>query len=408
MHRYLSLILVLLLTGCNLLNWRAAAPTPVAEDLAIARFLTSAPAPLRGNATPTPLEHDFVPPSGLPLPAVEPLEVVGDVMIAGSAALSPLTRQIYANFVSAGYRDSMRIEEISADLIFQRYCTQAPDSPQLTDIVMAERPIRQSELELCRQHNRAPVALRIASAAVVVVANAQADFVSNMNQRELAALVTAQRWADIRRGWPAVEISRFVPNTTDMISTVWSEKILDRNPSLLENLAATTFLEDGQEIAFAVADTPNAVGLLSFADYQQNRAGLRIIAVDGIEPNGATVTSGAYILVYPLLLYTDLNTLGTRPQVGAFLLYYLGNMNGLMGDVGVFPVSEALFERTKIVLVRALGQDAYLAQFSPTSTPAPPPTLTPLPTATAFVTPTVALTPTVAITTTAVGTGESN
>jgi phosphate transport system substrate-binding protein len=322
----------------------------------------------------------FLPPQGLPLPAVEPLEVVGDLRVSGSSALSPLTRQIYDRFVSAGYRDTMRIEEVNSEVVFQRYCTQTGDEQNAIDIVMAERSIRQSELEVCQQHNRIPVALRVASAAVVMVVNAQVDFVSSMNKPELLTLTGANQWSEIRRDWPTAEISHFIPSAPNVILTVWTMNILRGNLSTLENLSTATLLEDGQELAFAVADTPNAMGLLNFADYQRNPTGLRIIAVDGILPNGVTVSNGTYVLVYPLLLYTDLETLATHPQVGAFLFYYLSNMNVLMSDVGLFPASEAIYERTKIVLVRSLGQDAYLEQFSPTSTPSPPtvtPTITP-------------------------------
>jgi phosphate transport system substrate-binding protein len=381
MRNSLSFVLLFLLTGCSLLSWGDAAPTPNANDnLAVARFLTRAPVPVGVRVTPTSMNTGFLPPQGLPLPAVEPLEVVGDLRVSGSSALSPLTRQIYDRFVSAGYRDTMRIEEVNSEVVFQRYCTQTGDEQNAIDIVMAERSIRQSELEVCQQHNRIPVALRVASAAVVMVVNAQVDFVSSMNKPELLTLTGANQWSEIRRDWPTAEISHFIPSAPNVILTVWTMNILRGNLSTLENLSTATLLEDGQELAFAVADTPNAMGLLNFADYQRNPTGLRIIAVDGILPNGVTVSNGTYVLVYPLLLYTDLETLATHPQVGAFLFYYLSNMNVLMSDVGLFPASEAIYERTKIVLVRSLGQDAYLEQFSPTSTPSPPtvtPTITP-------------------------------
>ncbi|MCB0064923.1 MAG: substrate-binding domain-containing protein [Caldilineaceae bacterium] len=405
MRKSLFLLLIFLLSGCSLFRWGDAAPTPNATDnLAVARFLTRAPVPAGVRATPTPKDTSFLPPKGLPLPPVEPLEVVGDLRVAGSSVLSPLTRQIYDRFVSAGYRDTMRIEEVSAEAVFQRYCTQTGEEQNAIDIVMAERSIRQSELEICQQHSRIPVALRVALAAVVVVTNAQADFVSGMNRSELATLMTATRWSDIRRSWPAAEISRFVPPAPNVMLAVWTTQILGENSTLLENLPAATFLEDGQEIAFAVADTPNAIGLLNFADYQRNPDGLRLLAVNGIAPNGVTVSNGTYVLVYPLLLYTDLDTLATRPQVGAFLLYYLSNMNALMNQIGVFPVNEALYERTKIVLVRSLGQDAYLEQFAPTSTPTLPPTATPVLTPTVVATSTVISTVTPAVTSTVVPT----
>ena len=391
------LLLILWLTGCTALPWQRATPTPASADSALQRFLTRAPAPLRLTVTPLPVAGSgYLPPSGLPLPLVDPLTVAGNLTISGSPALAPLTRLLYAGFVSAGYRDTMRIEEVSADSVFARYCSQ-PSADQtvidtVVDIVMTDRPIKQSELELCLQQQRRPVALRVALNAVVVVVGADADFVTGVSKAELVGLFTVSHWSAVRYGWPDTEIARLVPPVTSMSFTLFVEKIFGRNGSLLQNAPALTRLDDDREIAFAVADTPAAVGFLPFADYQQNPAGLRLLAVDGIRPDGQTVSNGSYALTYPLLLYVDEATLATKAQTGAFLLYYLAQMNGLMGKVGAFPIGEAGYERTKTVLLTALGQESYLAQFPPTSTPLPPSTATPT------VTPTAPLTVTLAVT----------
>ncbi|MEZ4868137.1 MAG: substrate-binding domain-containing protein [Caldilineaceae bacterium] len=373
----------ILLTGCTPFGWGRATPTPVTEDAALQRFLASAPAPLRDVATPTPDDSGArVTPRGLPLPLVEPLNVEGDVAITGSPALAPLTRLLYASFVSAGYRDTMKIEEVGSDAGFQHYCTHDLTDSAAADLVMADRPMRQSELELCLQHDRKPVALRVALNAVAVVSNVDAVAVTSVNKKELATLFTARHWSDVERSWPAVDIVRVAPAADNIAFALVVEKILNRNALLLQNAPATTFLEDGQEIAITIADTPAAVGFLNYADYQKNASELRLLAIDGIQPDSATVSSGVYPFTYPLLLYADDTTLHVKGQVAAFLLYYLANMNAVMAEAGNFPVNEAIYERTKVVLLTALGQEAYLEQFPPTSTPAPPPTITPMPTMT--------------------------
>ncbi len=400
MPKYAPLFFLLLLTGCTQF-WGGATPTPAGDEVAIQRFLTSAPAPLRLTATPLPdATTTFLLPRGVPLPLVDPLNVAGNLTISGSPALAPLTRRLYANFVSAGYRDTMRIEEIGADTVFARYCTQAPLDPTTVDLMMSDRPIKQSELALCLEHNRRPIALRVAVGTVVIVGQADADFVTTVSKAELRAIFTAVRWADVRPEWPAVEIIRVVPTNGNVNFALFTDKILGHNTLLLQNAPATTFLDDGREIAFTIADTPAAVGFLDFADYQQNSAGLRLLALDGIQPHGQNVSNGVYPLTYPLLLYTDETTLAAKPQLGAFLLYYLATMNEAMRAVGTFPVNEAIYERTKAVLLTALGQEAYLAQFAPTSTPAPPPTPTVRPTATltAAVTMPMTVTATAAVT----------
>lgn len=396
------LVSVILLSGCGFFRFRQPTPTSVAQDAALARFLDVAPVLEKVVVTPTSTvdANAFWRRKGIPLPLIDPLEVVGNLTFIGSPSLAPLTHTLYNRFISDGYRDTIRIEEISSDAAFPLYCGQNSADRTAVDILMADRAIRQSELDACRQNNRLPIALRVAIDAVVVVTHVENDFVTSVTKTELAILFTkARRWSDVRQSWPNREILHVVPTTRDTASTLFIDKILHHDELLLRNAPAVTFLEDGGEIAFMVTETPNAVGFLNFIDYLRNPTNLRLIAIDGIPVNEYTVSSGAYALSYPLLLYTDVETLARRPQVGAFLLYYLAYVNEIPIEVtGNFPISETAYERSKRVLLIALGQESYLEQFAPTSTPAPPPTLTP--TVTPPVVLTTAVTATAVLTTT--------
>ncbi len=399
MPKYFSVLLIFLLAGCSTFGWGRATPVPITEDIALERFLTQAPASLRTIATPIPVSTVvYVAPSGLPLPLVDPLEVVGNLTTSGSRSLVPLTRLLYDRFVIAGYRDTMRIEEVNERDIFDRYCTSIPIEQSAIDIALADRPVRQSELERCLQQNKKLVALRVAYDAVVIVVNSEATFISNVSKADLMAVLTARRWSDVRRSWPDAEIVRVVPASDSTIATLVTDKVLQHNALLLQNASETTFLEDGKEIATTIADTPFSVGFLTYGDYQEYSNGLRLLTVDGIQPNHQTVSRGRYALTYPLLLYTDLATLEAKPQVSAFLLYYLATVNEVIDEAGNFSLDEAFYERTKVVLLNALGQSAYLEQFAPTSTPAPPATMTPILTMTPMLTSTTDLTATMTVT----------
>jgi len=396
MLRQLLLVSALLTAGCLPVSWQAAPPTAVAEPAVLAQFANSAPQPRRVVATPTPGPDSLASlPPGLPLPAVEPLTVLGNMRVIGSPAVAPLTRLLYARFVSDGYQDTMKIEEIGTDAGFQQFCATAPTDSAGPDLVMADRTILQSELEHCLEQERWPVALHVAFDAVVVVSHAD-HFLHNANKSELTGIFSLVYWSDIHREWPHSAIIRIVPPHTSMTTAIFSNKILGSTAQLFQDRLAATNGESGEELAFTIADTPMAVGILNYANYAKNQDILRLITLNGIQPDSGTVSSGAYALTYPLLLYTDLTTLKTKPQVGAFLMYYLTHMNEMMREATLFPVNEAIYERSKVVLLTALGQQSYLEQFSPTSTPAPPPTMTPTATLTPTLTgapPTVTLTP---------------
>ena len=75
------------------------------------------------------------------------------------------------------------------------------------------------------------------------------------------------------------------------------------------------------------------------------------LTIDGIEPNEATTEDGSYPLSRPLFIYSAKNILAEKPQVAAFINFYLTNVNDVVIDVGYFPASdEALGEAKQALL----------------------------------------------------------
>ena len=66
----------------------------------------------------------------------------------------------------------------------------------------------------------------------------------------------------------------------------------------------------------------------------------------------ATVTDGTYSLARPLFLYVPESVLAGKPEVAAFLDFYLSNVNAEIADVGYFPVDQDVIDR-QVNAVRA-------------------------------------------------------
>jgi ABC-type phosphate transport system substrate-binding protein len=64
---------------------------------------------------------------------------------------------------------------------------------------------------------------------------------------------------------------------------------------------------------------------------------LKAIGIEGVEPNQATVDAGEYPLARPLFMYSDAAIIKAKPQVAAFIYFYLSNVNDNISDVGYFP-----------------------------------------------------------------------
>jgi phosphate transport system substrate-binding protein len=107
-----------------------------------------------------------------------------------------------------------------------------------------------------------------------------------------------------------------------------------------------TASEDDNVLVQGVAGDPNALGYFGYAYYEQNQDKLKVLGVDGgvgcIQPNRETIESGDYSpLSRPLYIYVSKEAAG-RPEVAAFVDFYLGTVNELVSEVGYIPVPETL------------------------------------------------------------------
>lgn len=122
-------------------------------------------------------------------------------------------------------------------------------------------------------------------------------------------------------------------NPADLVLAVQEKKLLA--------LPSLTASEDDEVLAAGVMADPYAIGFFGFAYYLHHVGSLQALTVDGMAPNAESVDSGQYPLARPLFFYTTPEVLREKPQVADYIRYSLENVNGLIGDVGYFPATEA-------------------------------------------------------------------
>ncbi len=124
------------------------------------------------------------------------------------------------------------------------------------------------------------------------------------------------------------------------------------------NAPNTVSSEDDTVLAEGVSGSADAVGFFGFAYYQQNQDRLKAVPVAGVAPSAETAESGTYPLVRPLYLYTTAEIMQERPQVAAFVNFYLASVNDTIRDVGYFPVGEQEMRDNVTAWLEANGLDA--------------------------------------------------
>jgi phosphate binding protein len=285
------------------------------------------------------------------LPAVDPLSVTGDIIIAGSSTVGPLTQVAIDAFLSAGYLDPISNDSIGTGAGFERFCEAGE-----TDISNASRPIRDSEIEACAALNppRIPVEFYVGIDALSVVVSTENDFVENLTIAQLTAIYSgaATTWDQVDPSYPAETIQVFSPGSDSGTFDYFLEETLEADAedgglgleaeaaeAAIQTVPGIQFSEDDNVLVQGVAGSPFAIGYFGYAFYLPNQDTLRAVSVEGVEPTAAAVEAGDYPLARPLFIYSDAGVLAEKPQVGAFINYYLANAtdNALSG--GYFPAS---------------------------------------------------------------------
>ena len=285
------------------------------------------------------------------LPAVDPTQVTGDIVSAGSSTVYPLSERIAERFADEGYAGNITIDSIGTGGGFERFCKTGE-----TDIANASRGIKDEEKANCQAIGREPVEFRIGTDGLAVVVSKENAFLTNATLADLAKIFTAEKWSDVNAGWPAEPIQRFIPGTDSGTFDFFVEKVFNKDKAPLLSAVNTQLSEDDNVLVQGVEGSPYAVGFFGYAYYEENKGKLNVLSIEGVTPDYATVEDGSYPLARPLFLYSTAKIMQEKPQVASFIDYYLTHVDEEIGTVGYFPASDEALDGAKQAWLDAVGQ----------------------------------------------------
>jgi phosphate transport system substrate-binding protein len=287
-----------------------------------------------------------------PMAMYAPEAVSGDIVTAGSSTVFPLSERMKQRFEEEGYTGVISIDSIGSGGGYERFCVNGE-----TDISNASRAIKDSEVESCQSIGREPIEFRVGTDALSVVVSKDNDFVDDVTLEELALIFgAAETWADVRAEWPAEPIQRFIPGTDSGTFDYFVEMVFDEDEGPHLAASNTQLSEDDNVLVRGVQGSPYAVGYFGFAYYQENADTLNVLSLNGVAPTADTAESGEYPIARPLFIYSDATILQEKPQVAAFVYFYLTNVNNEIVDVGYFPASDAALQAAMDAWMDAAGK----------------------------------------------------
>ena len=287
-------------------------------------------------------------PTTVPVPTdpFDPAAVSGDIYTAGSSTVGPLSEAIQEMFIADGFQGEIKNDIIGSGAGFERFCKTGE-----TDIANASRKIKDGEIANCAALSpiRNPIEFRVGTDAIAIVVSKENDFATDITLKELELLfTTATQWSDVRPEWPAEDIQRFTPGTDSGTFEFFVEVAIQK-PNKIEKLDDAKKLaleasnlqasEDDNVLVKGVEGSKYAIGYFGYAYYQREQGNLKALSINSITPSFKTAESGEYVLARPLFIYSDAEIMKAKPQVAAFIHYYLSNVNTVINEVGYFPAS---------------------------------------------------------------------
>ncbi len=271
-------------------------------------------------------------------------DLTGKVKVDGSSTVFPITEAVAEEFgkVNPDVRVTVGVSGTGGG--FKKFCKDE------TDINDASRPIKDKEVKLCEPNDIDYIEIPVAFDGLSVVVNKDNDWVDYLTVDELNAIwkagSTKKMWSDVRSSWPNKPIKLFGPGTDSGTFDYFKEAIIGKKKNIRADFDKS---EDDNFLVNGVAGNKYAMAFFGYAYYKENSNKIRVVPIDGgsgpISPTEVTINDGTYApLSRPIFIYVNSNS-AEKPQVIAFIEYYIENAKNLVGEVGYIPLPDSDYDQ---------------------------------------------------------------
>ena len=271
-------------------------------------------------------------------------KLTGQIKVDGSSTVYPITEAVAEDFQAQAPKTRPTVGISGTGGGFKRFCSGE------TDISNASRPITKTEVEMAKTNKIDFIELPIAFDGLSIVVNPANTWVTQLNVEQLKKIFTAdspaKKWSDLNPAWPGDTIKVFSPGTDSGTFDYFKEVTVGKDGKIRSDLSVS---EDDNVLVTGVAGDKNAIGYFGFAYYSENASKLKLVPIDGgkgaITPSNSSIEDGTYTpFSRPLFIYVNAKS-AARPEVAAFVNFYLANTAQLSKQVGYTPLPAMMNER---------------------------------------------------------------
>ncbi len=267
-------------------------------------------------------------------------EVEGSVIGDGSSTVAPIMEGIVEEYagVQPGVQVTVGVSGTGGG--FEKFIQGE------TDFSNASRPIKEEEAAALEEAGIDYTELLLAYDGLSVVVSQENDWVEDLTVEDLKKLWvedgTTKKWSDINPEWPDEEVVFYAPGTASGTFDYFNEVILEDE----DIVSAATLSEDDNTLVQGIQADPNAIGFFGYAYYVANQETLKVVSIDGIEPNDETIASGEYSpLSRPLFTYAKNSSMSDNEAAYDFMQYSIENAGEMAEAVGYVALPEEEYEK---------------------------------------------------------------
>jgi phosphate transport system substrate-binding protein len=283
-------------------------------------------------------------------------ELKGTVKIDGSSTVFPITEAVSEDFQKLHKGVKITVGMSGTGGGFKKFISGE------IDITNASRPMKEEELKKAQEKKIEFMELPVAYDGLTVVVNPKNEFVKSMTRDQLKKLwepgSKIKTWKDLDPSWPEKTIKLYGPGADSGTFDFFTETVVGKAKA---SRADYTSSEDDNVLVNGVAGDINALGYFGYAYYIENSSKLKSVPIDGqkgkgpIGPTEASILNHEYDLSRPLFIVVSKKS-ADRPEVDAYVSYYLMNGAELAKAVGYVPLPKDISEKVnKAYKERAVG-----------------------------------------------------
>ena len=267
-------------------------------------------------------------------------QLSGTINIDGSSTVAPLSEAAAELFQEQNSGVRVTVGTSGTGGGFEKFCAGE------TDISDASRQIEADEQQACESKGIKYEEVQVANDGLSVVVNNQNTWANCLTTAQLKKIwdkgSQVNNWNQVDPSFPNEPLKLFGAGTDSGTFDYFTNAINGEEGRSRSDYSAT---EDDNVTVTGVSGTKGGLGYFGLSYLQENEGKVKGVQVDGgkgcVAPSTETVQDGSYTpLSRPLFIYPSDKALA-RPEVKAFLDFYVNNYQKIAEEALFVPLTEA-------------------------------------------------------------------